>query len=189
MKRGRRASRKGPRPSPCLLLHWHLCGEVHGGAPTAVRGRLWQQLLIPLEIKRERTLYTGKEKWENQDIRRQCIWKETRVCNKVGWLKLCSDCAFAAREGARVLRMKWEQGPPEAHGVSMRWMMPNQHSYAGKGSSTEYSCCQSCAAAAPSAGTGKHCFNKLSCQKALFCQDKLFPAVHPGLLCCCSVWV
>lgn len=127
VKREREASRQAPRPSPCLLLHWHLCGEVHGVTPTAVRGWLWQQLLIPLEIKRERTLYTEKGNWENQEIKRQCIWKETRLCNKVGWLKLCSDCAFAASEGPTVLRMEWEQGPPEAHGVSMsEWSLASR---------------------------------------------------------------
>lgn len=42
-----------------------------------LRGRFCQRVLIPLEIKRERTPYAGKEKEENQEIKRQCVAKET----------------------------------------------------------------------------------------------------------------
>jgi len=57
------------------------------------------------------TTYAGKERRENQEIKRQRIGKEMSESNKVGWLKPCSNRTFAASEGPTVLGMNWEQGP------------------------------------------------------------------------------
>lgn len=82
------------------------------------------------------------------------------ICNKAGWLKLCSDHAFAAGEGPPVLRMKRVQGPPwGTRGLTL--CLRAQHSHAGKGSGTK-------AATLP-----ERCF----CWSCFFCRRRAGAAV------------
>lgn len=81
-----------------------------------LRGQFCQWVLSPLEIKRESCPYKeqhtcrkrkgGKPRNKEAMCRKGTEW----ICKKVGWLKPCSDRAFAASEGFMALGVNQEPG-------------------------------------------------------------------------------